>query len=178
MSCSLQISTVSIAGRARQGKSYALSRLLNTTDGFTLGHTLNPGTYGVWIGTQALVTRTEEGATVRVLLLDCEGVDHLSARDGQDMALFAITILLSEVLIYNSLGVPKRNDFSLLELFSRVAGSVSTRRNERVAEKYETLQRHFPHLVWFFRDSHLDVPADCASMTDVRRRACVCGVCT
>jgi hypothetical protein len=46
------IAVVSIAGMARSGKSYILSRLLGSSDAFRLGHTMDPETFGIWIGTQ------------------------------------------------------------------------------------------------------------------------------
>lgn len=46
------IAVVSIAGMARSGKSYILSRLLGSSDIFKLGHSMDPETVGIWIGTQ------------------------------------------------------------------------------------------------------------------------------
>ena len=46
------IAVVSIAGMARSGKSYILSRLLGSSDAFKLGHSFDPETFGIWIGTQ------------------------------------------------------------------------------------------------------------------------------
>ena len=46
------IAVLSIAGMARSGKSYLLSRILGSSDAFTLGHSMDPQTFGIWIGTQ------------------------------------------------------------------------------------------------------------------------------
>ena len=46
------LAVVSIAGMARSGKSYILSRLLGSSDAFKLGHSMDPETFGIWIGTQ------------------------------------------------------------------------------------------------------------------------------
>ena len=41
---------VAVAGMYRTGKSYLLNRmLLNRSDGFGVGHTINPCTKGVWM---------------------------------------------------------------------------------------------------------------------------------
>ena len=49
------IAVVSIAGMARSGKSYILSRLLGSSDAFKLGHSMDPETFGIWIGTQVRI---------------------------------------------------------------------------------------------------------------------------
>ena len=49
------IAVVSIAGMARSGKSYILSRLLGSSDAFRLGHSMDPETFGIWIGTEVRV---------------------------------------------------------------------------------------------------------------------------
>ena len=45
------LAIVSIAGMARSGKSYILSRMLGSSDAFKLGHTMDPETFGIWMGT-------------------------------------------------------------------------------------------------------------------------------
>ena len=99
------VGVLSICGPCRSGKSYVLSRILGTGDAFELGHTLDPKTLGIWMGTTIL--ECEEFA---LLLLDTEGIDatHATARD--DASILVMTILLSSYLIYNSLRSPKRND--------------------------------------------------------------------
>ena len=46
------VAVLSIAGMARSGKSYLLSRILGSSDAFSLGHSMEPETFGIWIGTQ------------------------------------------------------------------------------------------------------------------------------
>ena len=47
--------------------------------------------------------------------MDSEGVDSFSAEEGDDHQIFTLTILLASVLIYNSMGTPKRTDLNELE---------------------------------------------------------------
>ena len=52
-----------------------------------------------------------------VVLLDSEGIDAVTviADGSDDHCIFTLTILLASVLIYNSVGVPTRNDLNGLE---------------------------------------------------------------
>ena len=49
------------------------------------------------------------------MLLDSEGTECAEAAGQQDNQIFTLTMLMASVLIYNSKGVPKRNDLNQLE---------------------------------------------------------------
>ena len=56
------------------------------------------------------------------MLLDSEGIDSTSSERFDDHQIFTLTVLLASVLIYNSQGVPTRNDVEKLEyLFSCIS---------------------------------------------------------
>ena len=55
------------------------------------------------------------GRDFKVILLDSEGINAVSAKDKDDNRIFTLTVLLASVLIYNSIGVPKRTDLNDLE---------------------------------------------------------------
>ena len=55
------------------------------------------------------------GRDFKVILLDSEGINSVSAKDKDDNRIFTLTVLLASVLIYNSIGVPKRTDLNDLE---------------------------------------------------------------
>ena len=99
------VAVLSICGPYRTGKSYILSRMLDSADAFALGHTMHACTFGVWIGTTVL-----ECEDFFVLLLDTEGIDAVSASCTEDARLLVVTILLSSYLIYNSQRVPENTD--------------------------------------------------------------------
>lgn len=99
------IAVLSITGPCRTGKSYVLSRLLGSPDAFDLGHTFDPKTFGIWMGTSALVC--DDYVTI---LLDTEGIDAVSADATNDASILVLTILLSSHFIYNSVNVPMKND--------------------------------------------------------------------
>ena len=50
-----------------------------------------------------------------MVLLDSEGIEAVTSEGSDDHCIFTLTILLASVLIYNSVGVPSRNDVAGLE---------------------------------------------------------------
>ena len=57
----------------------------------------------------------ERGRELTVVLLDSEGTDAVGAEGRNDDTIFTLSVLLSSVLIYNSVGVPTRTDLEGLE---------------------------------------------------------------
>ena len=53
---------------------YSVCRLLGEADAFDLGHTFDPKTFGIWMGTKILVGKDKNGKELAVLLLDTEGI--------------------------------------------------------------------------------------------------------
>ena len=49
------------------------------------------------------------------MLLDSEGINAVEGEGSDDNQIFTLSVLLSSVLIYNSSGVPKRENLSELE---------------------------------------------------------------
>ena len=82
-----------------------LSRALGSPDAFALGHTMEAQTFGIWIGTTVM-----ECDEFTVLLMDTEGIDSTNAKARDDASILVMTVLLSSYFIYNSIGVPKKND--------------------------------------------------------------------
>lgn len=99
------LAVLAIGGPCRTGKSYILSRVLGSADDFALGHTMNAKTFGIWIGTTVL-----DCDKFTVLLMDTEGIDSTNAQARDDASILVMTVLLSSHFIYNSIGVPKKND--------------------------------------------------------------------
>lgn len=50
-----------------------------------------------------------------MILLDSEGINAVTAEGQNDNQIFTLTVLLASVLIYNTKGVPKRNDLNDLK---------------------------------------------------------------
>ena len=65
----------SVAGMYRTGKSYLLNRmLLDQSDGFGVGPTINPCTKGLWIWSESVPGTNADGEPVNVLIIDTEGL--------------------------------------------------------------------------------------------------------
>lgn len=109
------VCVVSIAGPCRRGKSYILSRAFDQGDVFPLGHSFDPETMGIWMWVVPEKYVDEHGREFTVVLLDSEGTDAVGAEGRNDDSIFTLSVLLSSVLIYNSVGVPTRTDLEGLE---------------------------------------------------------------
>ena len=105
------VAVLSIAGPARTGKSYILSRLLDDPEAFQLGHTTDACTKGIWMSTSVL-----ECEEYCVILLDTEGIDAMNDQASNDAKILVTTLLLSSYFIYNSAGVPHSNDLEKIRL--------------------------------------------------------------
>ena len=54
----------------------------------------------------------KDGRNISIILLDTEGTDAYNSQERGDTQVFTLSVLLSSLLIYNSPGVPKREDLS------------------------------------------------------------------
>ena len=109
------VCVVSIAGPCRKGKSYILSRIFDQSNVFRLGNSFDPETMGMWMWVVPEKYRDNTGQKFTVVLLDSEGIDAVGSQVVNDHAIFILSVLLSSVLIYNSVGVPTRTDLETLE---------------------------------------------------------------
>ncbi|XP_078583830.1 uncharacterized protein LOC144866343 [Branchiostoma floridae x Branchiostoma japonicum] len=142
------VSVLAICGPCRTGKSYILSRLLGEADAFALGHTMDPKTFGIWMGTKVL-----RGKDFTIVLLDTEGIDAVGGSAGQDASILVMTILLSSYLIYNSLNVPHQKDLEKMQCFTQLAKRVTVKQSEKT--KKLAFQEFFPDFLWLLRDVSL-----------------------
>ena len=103
------IAILSICGPYRTGKSYLLSRILRIPNTFKSENTMDPYTKGVWMSTTVL-----ECESFIVIVLDTEGTDSVHSSEDEDdgmcMEQLLVVIMISSLLIYNSLQVPDWSD--------------------------------------------------------------------
>ena len=59
--------------------------------------------------------KDSNGQECSIVLLDSEGIDPVRGEGLDDSQVFTLSVLLSSVLIYNSVGVPVREDLAGLE---------------------------------------------------------------
>ncbi|XP_035690943.1 guanylate-binding protein 1-like [Branchiostoma floridae] len=142
------VSALAICGPCRSGKSYILSRLLGTADAFELGHRMDPQTFGIWMGTSVL-----RGKDFTIVLLDTEGIDAAGASAKQDASILVMTILLSSLLIYNSLNVPYKGDLEKMQCFIKLAKGITVKKGEKT--QMSAFREFFPDFLWLLRDVSL-----------------------
>ena len=63
-----------VTGRYRSGKSLLMNQLVGDAGGFSVGHTVQSHTQGIWLLDQAVSGTTASGEPVRVLFMDSEGL--------------------------------------------------------------------------------------------------------
>jgi hypothetical protein len=93
----MPLAVVGIAGKYRSGKSTLISRLIGRNDAFEVGHSVNSCTKGI-LAHEAPI-RMRDGR--QVLVLDSEGLNALDSDVNHDVRIFALTVLLSSVFVYN-----------------------------------------------------------------------------
>ena len=112
------VCVVAIVGPCRSGKSYILSRLISNKGPnchFELGHEMNPKTMGIWMWDRPYKMRLGDDTEATLIFLDTEGIDAANATEQGDNQIFTLSVLLSSLLIYNSMQVPKRDDLSQMK---------------------------------------------------------------
>ena len=89
----------------RTGKSYLLNRmLLDRSNGFGVGPTINACTKGLWIWNEVVSGTTPDGDPISVLVVDTEGLGAFDVTQNHDVRIFTLAILLSSYFLYNSMG--------------------------------------------------------------------------
>ena len=89
----------------RTGKSYLLNRiLLDRSDGFNVGPTINPCTKGLWLWSEPVQGTQPNDEPISVLVIDTEGLGAFDETQNHDVKIFTLAILLSSFFMFNSMG--------------------------------------------------------------------------
>ncbi|WIA08464.1 hypothetical protein OEZ85_007901 [Tetradesmus obliquus] len=102
--------TVSVCGRARQGKSFLLNQILSKftsvdkPQGFVVSPTHQSCTRGIWIWSAPITMIGPDGRKLNTILMDCEGVDAVDQGQQHSAQIFSLAVLLSSIFIYNQIG--------------------------------------------------------------------------
>lgn len=171
------VAVVSIAGLYRTGKSYLLNLLLGRDRAeamFNVGATVNACTKGIWIwGESVASTKSAEfkhlPADTTVLFMDTEGLGSTQRSQTQDTRIFALTVLLSSLFIYNSRGVIDSNAIEDLSLVVNLTKYIQTKASTQLAAdvgddesnaRAAALASFFPDFLWIVRDFTLQLEED------------------
>ena len=148
---------MAVAGMYRTGKSYLLNRmLLNRSDGFGVGPTINPCTKGLWMWGRPIVHRTSRDEILNVFIVDSEGMGACEEDSTHDSRVFALTMLLSSCFIYNSMGIIDENAISSLGLVVGLGKYLQIRANQANSEESRN-SLFSPEFYWVVRDFSLQL---------------------
>ncbi|XP_050786498.1 guanylate-binding protein 1-like isoform X1 [Gopherus flavomarginatus] len=146
---------VAIVGLYRTGKSYLMNSLAGKQRGFSLGSTVQSHTKGIWMWCLPHPRR----ASHTLVLLDTEGLGDVEKGDTKnDVWIFALAVLLSSTLVYNSKGTIDQYAMEQLHFVSELTEhiKVKAQRGDDAEEDTEFV-RFFPSFVWAVRDFTLEL---------------------
>ncbi|KAL9656325.1 hypothetical protein ABK040_005092 [Willaertia magna] len=164
-SANLEIGVCCIAGAMRTGKSLLSGLIVDdfTFSVFALGHEMKSYTKGIWMATQLI----ENGKGQKFILLDTEGLGSTETNNLRDDVIFLLSVLLSSLLTYNTVGYPKRGDLQSLSFVCNIAKNVATSdSSEKVENTIQNIKNYTPDFIWVFRDALLKVPSGYNSMEE------------
>ncbi|KAL5500550.1 hypothetical protein EMCRGX_G012132 [Ephydatia muelleri] len=132
----LEVVVVAIAGAYRTGKSFLMNLLAgylqlyqegevvdtekwlqSISQGFDCRPGIDTVTKGIWIWSKPFIIKSQD-KEVCVLLLDTEGEDDVGTSQKQDMRIYALTAMMSSMLIYNVMHQIGAGDNQLLQVYS------------------------------------------------------------
>ncbi|XP_078507507.1 guanylate-binding protein 1-like isoform X2 [Lissotriton helveticus] len=160
---------VAIVGFYRTGKSYLMNQLAGKKKGFSLRiTTIQPHTKGIWMW--CLPHPTKPGHTL--VLLDTEGLGDAEKGDSNnDSALFTLAVLLSSLMVYNSMGSINQQALEQLHFVPELSESIKlggkeNKQDEDEDDDEEGFARVFPAFVWVVRDFILQLEIDGKDVTE------------
>ena len=156
---------VAVCGRARQGKSFVLNRLLGRSSGFTVAPTTRPCTKGLWMWSQPVEHVAPDGRRCSLVLLDTEGIDAYDQTGQYSTQIFSLAVLLSSVFVYNQMGGIDEAALDRLALVTEMTKHIRVRSQ---GERPEDVAAHTPSFLWLLRDFYLDLEEDFGSAGTAR----------
>ncbi|KAL8219629.1 UNVERIFIED_CONTAM: hypothetical protein K2H54_029593 [Gekko kuhli] len=156
---------VAIVGLYRTGKSYLMNRLAGKRTGFCLGATVQGQTKGIWMWCLPHPRRPNH----TLVLLDTEGLGDVQKGNTQnDSWIFALAILLSSTLVYNSMGTIDHVALENLHYVTELTKKIQTKSSERCQEENNSAEfvRFFPAFIWAVRDFTLQLKMDGQPVTE------------
>ncbi|XP_025032945.1 guanylate-binding protein 1 isoform X2 [Python bivittatus] len=142
---------VSIVGNARTGKSY----LMNKLAGKNAGSSIESKTKGIWMWCVPYQGRPDQ----TLILLDTEGLGDTKKGDTKnDSWIFALAVLLSSTLIYNTLGTISQHAMDNLHYVTELTKLIKAKASpiKEVADSAEFVG-FFPTFIWTLRDFTLEL---------------------
>jgi len=153
----LPIIFLCVCGKYRTGKSYLLNKiLLNTTKGFAVGSTINACTKGLWLWKRPFKYITEDKEEFVVIVIDTEGLGAIDEDENHDTKIVLLGLLLSSLMIYNSVGSIDENALNSLSLVVNISKTLQASNASDKADEDE-FAKNFPSFFWVLRDFSLQL---------------------
>ncbi|XP_023660971.2 guanylate-binding protein 2-like isoform X1 [Paramormyrops kingsleyae] len=153
-----RVVVVAVVGLYRTGKSYLMNQLAGKRNGFALGATIQSKTKGIWMWCVPHPVKKDH----TLVLLDTEGLGDVEKGDQKnDTWIFSLAVLLSSMLVYNSMGTIDNDALQRLHYVTELTEhiKVKSQQDEYEDESTEFL-RVFPSFVWSVRDFTLTLEHD------------------
>uniref|UniRef100_A0A1D1ZYE9 GB1/RHD3-type G domain-containing protein n=1 Tax=Auxenochlorella protothecoides TaxID=3075 RepID=A0A1D1ZYE9_AUXPR len=117
------VSPVVVIGPYRSGKSFLLNQLMGVPcdQGFGVGHSRHTQTKGVWMWGEPAERLDAKGDPVQLLFFDTEGFESTGKADVYDDRIFALSTVISAVLVYNLPEAIRESDLERLSFAVELA---------------------------------------------------------
>ncbi|XP_048882139.1 guanylate-binding protein 1-like isoform X8 [Brienomyrus brachyistius] len=170
MGVSQPVVVVAIVGLYRTGKSYLLNKLAGKQKGFALGATIQSKTKGIWMWCVPHPVKKDH----TLVLLDTEGLGDVEKGDQKNDAwIFALSILLSSTLVYNSRGTIDNHAVENLQYVTELTERIKVKSPASASsaeddddEADAQFVQFFPSFVWAVRDFTLLLEIDGKKVND------------
>ncbi|XP_073511937.1 guanylate-binding protein 7-like [Phyllobates terribilis] len=161
-----KVVVVAIVGKYRTGKSYLMNRLAGSKNGFSLGSTVQSMTKGIWMWCVPHPFNKDQ----TLVLMDTEGLGDVEKGNSQnDSWIFALAVLLSSTLVFNSVGTIDQQAMDQLHYVTELTEKIKIKSAELEADMEDDsseFKRTFPSFVWCVRDFSLELKLDGKDITE------------
>ncbi|XP_069804826.1 guanylate-binding protein 4-like isoform X2 [Dendropsophus ebraccatus] len=163
---SQKVVVVAIVGKYRTGKSYLMNKLAGRKNGFSLGSTVQSMTKGIWMWCVPHPRKPD----CTLVLLDTEGLGDVEKGNSQnDSWIFALAVLLSSTLVFNSVGTIDQDAMNQLHYVTELTEKIKVKSSEQQADFEDDsseFKRFFPSFVWCVRDFNLQLKLNGVNITE------------
>eukprot|EP01035_Chromulina_nebulosa_P024597 gene24597-32032_t len=155
------LKVIGVAGPMRTGKSYLMNRIAGVQKGFVIGPMVEGCTRGIWgwmINRDSIDVNTNKKQPYDTLIIDTEGMYDPKRHDPViDQQLFVAAILLSSLVIYNTVGVINEDTIGKLSFVTNLSEIIMVKVGNTKKDNFKTFKKLFPSFLWVVRDFILDL---------------------
>nr|XP_014351908.1 PREDICTED: guanylate-binding protein 1-like [Latimeria chalumnae] len=143
---------VAVVRSYRTGKLFLMNKLAMKKTGFSLGSTVESHTKGIWMW----CLPHPRNPDLCLVIIDTEGLRDVEKGDQKnDQWLFALSILMSSMLIYNSMKIIDQNALFDLHLVTKLTDLIKVQKGQE--ETGEDYRKFSPKFVWAVRGFDLEL---------------------